>query len=311
MDIRQLKYFVTVVEEKTVTAAAKKLNMTQPPLTAQLHLLEEELGCSLFRHEGRRIVPTEGGEHLYRRALEILGMCESVKQEMADFKEGAAGTLRIGVISSIQGTLFSDWLKEYGKRCPNVSISIQSANTYQLLERVQSREIDIALIRTPFAGQGMDILRLRREPMMAVGDRKYFQGMPESGIGISALEHAPLIVYRRSKEIIESGFEAACRSPYFFCVNDDAAMTIRLAAEGLGVGLVPYSALSKPVESEMEVRTILADTLESEIVLACQNRHTLPQTALMFWQLIEQMEKDTDLRALTLPKAGLPRKYSR
>ena len=68
MELRQLRYFVTVVEEKTVTAAAEKLNMTQPPLTAQLKLLEKELNCSLFQRKGRRLQVTEAGKHFYQKA---------------------------------------------------------------------------------------------------------------------------------------------------------------------------------------------------------------------------------------------------
>lgn len=99
MDIRQLTYFVAAVEEKTITAAAEKLHMTQPPLTMQLHMLEDELGCKLFRRDGRTLSLTDAGQHFYSRALEIIGMCDSAKSEMNDYRSGNAGELRIGAIS--------------------------------------------------------------------------------------------------------------------------------------------------------------------------------------------------------------------
>ena len=101
MEIRQLIYFVTAVEEKTVTAAAEKLHMTQPPLTMQLHALEEELGCKLFRREGRTLCLTDAGQHMYRRATGILALCDDARREMSDYRLGTAGVLRIGVISSV------------------------------------------------------------------------------------------------------------------------------------------------------------------------------------------------------------------
>ena len=61
MELRQLRYFVAVVEEGTVTGAARRLRLSQPPLTMQLHSLEEELGCALFEREGRRLRLTEAG----------------------------------------------------------------------------------------------------------------------------------------------------------------------------------------------------------------------------------------------------------
>ena len=99
MELRQLRYFSAVVEEGTVTGAARRLNMTQPPLTAQLHALEEELGCTLFRREGRRLRLTDAGQTFYQRACTILGMCNATAAEMEHFQEGTAGTLRIGVVS--------------------------------------------------------------------------------------------------------------------------------------------------------------------------------------------------------------------
>ena len=113
MDLKQLKYFTTVVEEKTVTAAAKKLNMTQPPLTMQLHMLESELGVKLFRREGRLLHLTEAGEKMYTRSLEILGLLTNTAEEMKLFKSGVAGTLKIGIISSVQGTFFNELIKKY------------------------------------------------------------------------------------------------------------------------------------------------------------------------------------------------------
>ncbi len=88
MEIRQLRYFTAIVEEGTVIGAARRLNMTQPPLTAQLHSLEEELGCLLFRHEGRRLHLTEAGHTFYQRASTILGMCNATAAEMDNFRAG-------------------------------------------------------------------------------------------------------------------------------------------------------------------------------------------------------------------------------
>ena len=174
MDIRQLTYFVAAVEEKTITAAAEKLHMTQPPLTMQLHMLEDELGCKLFRRDGRTLSLTDAGQHFYSRALEIIGMCDSAKSEMNDYRSGNAGELRIGAISSVRGTLFTDWIKDYHDKYPYVKISVHSANTYQLLEQLRNREIDMAVIRTPFPAGYFETEYIRREEMSAIGNGKFF-----------------------------------------------------------------------------------------------------------------------------------------
>lgn len=289
MDIRQLRYFVTVVEEQTLTAAAKQLHMTQPPLTAQIHLLEEELGCKLFRHEGRRIYLTEAGQHFYSRAAEILGMCDSVKQEMQDYESGTFGTLRIGVISSVQGTLFANWIKNYRQRYPAVMIAIHSGNTYELLSRLQNRQIDLAIVRSPFSQDGLDILHIHRESMLAVGHASFFPDSASGTITISELASKPLILYRRWQKSVEACFEAYACSPRICCLNDDAKMTLLLTMQGLGVGLLHPSALEQEIVSPIELRTIPEASLSSEISLICQNERQLPKTAKLFWELIEEM----------------------
>lgn len=287
MDIRQLHYFITTVEEKTVTAAAKKLHMTQPPLTMQIHALEEELGCRLFRREGRTLVPTDAGKRFYKRASEVLGMCENIKEEMSDYKKGNAGTLRIGVISSVRGTLFTNSICEFHKKYPNVKISIHSANTYQLLESLQNNKIDIAITRTPFSAAKLDIQYLSKERISALGHKKYFKNVTSENLSMAELSKMPLIVYRRWQKIIEAAFEAHGYSPNIYCINDDAGMTLLLAEKGLGVGLLHPSAIGKIISSDMSSYELSEKSLISEIALVCRNRELLPEPAQLFWDLLK------------------------
>lgn len=289
MELRQLHYFVTVVEEKTVTAAAEKLNMTQPPLTMQLHALERELDCALFRREGRRLTLTDAGQHLYRRAVELLAMCDNMRQELTAFRSGALGTLRIGVISSVQGTLFADWMRAYHARYPDVRISVSSANTYQLLSTLQNRQIDMAIIRTPFAADGLDVSFLKEEQIQAVGDERFFEGFSGEAASLHELAQTPLIVYRRWRRIILSAFEAAGVRPNILCVNDDARMTLLLTMQGLGVGLLHPSALPARREPTMRVLPLPEPLLASRIALVCANRRALPEPAALFWRLAQEL----------------------
>ena len=76
MDLRQLRYYVTIVEEKSISAAAKKLYVSQPPLSMQLQQLEQELGCVLLERGPRRVRMTEAGRLLYERATALLRLAE-------------------------------------------------------------------------------------------------------------------------------------------------------------------------------------------------------------------------------------------
>ncbi|HIX38808.1 MAG TPA: LysR family transcriptional regulator [Candidatus Blautia pullistercoris] len=291
MDIRQLRYFTAIVEEGTLTGAARRLNMTQPPLTAQLRLLEEELKCPLFTRDGKRLHLTEAGHHFYERAQRILGMCDAAVTEMADFQEGAMGTLRIGVISSVKDQLFPRWICCFWKKYPNIRYEIYSANTYQLLEQLQNGQIDLALVRTPFSKTQMDILYIKKEPFLAIGHSSFFPCHKESALTVKDLENTPLILYRRWEEMLKMRFETEGISPRILCCNDDAQTTLALASLGMGVGLLPASGAPESLPSqaslEIELRFLKEKNLYSQIALVCRKKSQLPNSARLFWEMIE------------------------
>ncbi len=291
MDIRQLRYFTAIVEEGTLTGAARRLNMTQPPLTAQLRLLEEELRCPLFTRDGKRLHLTEAGHHFYERAQRILGMCDAAVTEMADFQEGAMGTLRIGVISSVKDQLFPRWICCFWKKYPNIRYEIYSANTYQLLEQLQNGQIDLALVRTPFSKTQMDILYIKKEPFLAIGHSSFFPCHKESALTVKDLENTPLILYRRWEEMLKMRFETEGISPRILCCNDDAQTTLALASLGMGVGLLPASGAPESLPSQtsldIELRFLKEKNLYSQIALVCRKKSQLPNSARLFWEMIE------------------------
>lgn len=289
MEIRQLRYFTAVVEEGTVIGAAKRLNMTQPPLTAQLHSLEEELGCNLFKHEGRRLHLTEAGHTFYQRACTILGMCNATAVEMENFRSGNTGTLRIGVVSSVQNTLFMEWITHFAEIHPNIRYEIYNSNTYQLLEQLRMDQIDLAIVRTPFSSPDTEILPLRKESIIAVGLDSYFNDACSFGetISLTNLAKKPLIIYRRWEGVLLSRFEAAGCTPLIRCCNDDAQTTLALAENGLGIGILPASAIYRLEKPHLTMRKVDDDELTTDIAVLCKSREQLPQVARLFWKMLE------------------------
>jgi DNA-binding transcriptional LysR family regulator len=287
MEIRQLVYFTAIVEEGTVTGAARRLHMTQPPLTAQLHALEQELGCCLFLHEGRRLCLTQAGRTFYERAREILGMCDAAQSELSDYGQGTAGTLRLGVVSSVGSTAFLGWLGDFAAQYPAVRYDLSAANTYQLLEQLRAGRLDIVLIRTPFSAPEMEVLPLRREDMLAVGAARYFADCPQDGaeprtVSLASLSDKPLILYRRWEPLLRSRFEAEGCVPQIFCRNDDAQTTLALAESDFGIGILPASALTDRAAKALTVRRISDAALTTEIAAVSRERGLLPQCARLF-----------------------------
>ena len=265
MDLRQIKYFIAVVEEGTVSGAARALHMSQPPLTAQMHALEDELGCALFEHVGRRLNITEAGRTFYARAKAIEALCADTRAEMADLSAGAAGVMHIGVISSVCGAEFIKWLTAFASEHPGVRYDLHEANTYQLITLLRERAIDLAIIRTPFAAPDMCISPIRRESMIIAGKGELLRDIKGSHATLSDLGGMPLLIYRRWERILREKFEQSGIVPRVVCVSDSALTTMSLAAAGLGAALVPASTLSGADYAGIAFRDITDADMSSEI----------------------------------------------
>ena len=236
VDIRQLLYFTTIAEEGSISAAAKKLHLSQPPLSYQMKLLEEELHLPLIERSARGIALTEAGRVLYKRAQGILELSELTRKEMLAMASGFTGTLHIGTVSSSGASLLGWRIPAFHQKHPQIGFAIHEGNTFELMEMLESGLIELAIVRTPFHNDQLNCLYLSPEPMIAAGAASFFPaGMPSGQpISLELLGHAPVILYRRFEKILLSLCEQKGITPQVFCIADDARTTLMWAEAGLG-----------------------------------------------------------------------------
>ena len=291
MELRQLHYFMAIVNEGNISKAAKALNMSQPPLSMQIRQLEEELGCTLLERSTRSIRLTEAGQILYRRAAAILGLCNSVHTELQDYQSGVGGTLHIGTVSSVGSTIFTGWLLSFHKNYPQVNYELFEANTYELIEKVRSGQIEIAMVRTPFNAPDLACVSLSEEQMVAVGRKEFFPEYLEESICLTDLAAQPLILYRRWEQILRDEFERGNRRPRIICTNDDARTTIHLAEAGLGVGIVPFSVLPMLSAEETVVCKLSNFRLNTRLSVIFRKNVFLSAVSQEFFQSVVNCSK--------------------
>ena len=287
MDIRQLRYFITVVNEGNISNAARALNMSQPPLSTQIRQLEEELGCALFDRNTRHIQLTDAGRLLYDRANTILDFLSTTQSELNDYKNGLSGTIRIGVVSSVSSTLFADWILRFHDDYPSIRFALMEGDTYDLIGKTRSRQIDLALVRTPFSAPDLASILLKNERLVALGQKKFFQNSQTAVLSLEELAALPLITYRRWENILKSEFQAKTSEPNFICINDDARTTVYLAGAGLGVGIVPASVAPLAFLGQVEVRAIGNLPLTTGISLVYRRDAYLSSVARLFIEFTE------------------------
>ena len=226
MDLKQLRYFMAIVEERQITAAARRLHMAQPPLSNQMKLLEEELGLTLFSRGPHHIELTDAGRLFAARAKELLEMAAATKRELRDFKQGLSGTLALGTVSSSGGILLQEGMRAFRETYPRVQFEIHDGNTYQLIELLEKGLIEIAIVRTPFNAAHFNCKYRKPEPMIAAMTEDLDWAPERESIRVEEMPGRPLILYRRFEQLLMDTFAAHDVTPDIVCRNDDARTTI-------------------------------------------------------------------------------------
>ncbi|WP_158094748.1 LysR family transcriptional regulator [Olsenella sp. An270] len=253
MNLKQLEYFVAIAEEGQITAAARRLHISQPPLSYELRELERELGTQLVRRGPRGVTPTEAGRLLYKRATRILAMATATAREVSSVGKGLTGTLCLAVCGSAAGLAPGARLAELAALAPDVSLELREGGVPEVLELVASGIAEVGVVRTPFSTQGLRTRYAPAEPLVAVMPPALEHG-DELTVLLAQLEGVPIVCDARTAT-------ALGREP--FCVTEDARSVCSCAAAGLGVGLVPRSLLTVCDTGPCYIKTLVEKDLES------------------------------------------------
>ena len=146
MEIRQLEYFRKIAETGSINAAAKLLNMSQPPLSYQLKLLEEELDVRLFDRSRQGVSLTEAGKLLYQRSGELLQFADSAKFEVT--QTGRRQVLRLGMTSTTVGPILPK-IAAFTNAHPDVSFEVHDGSTFSMMDLLLRGILDVSVVRTP------------------------------------------------------------------------------------------------------------------------------------------------------------------
>ena len=195
MDIRTMQYFLAVIREGTISAAAESLHVAQPSLSRQMKDLEEGLGVTLFERGNRRITLTEEGQVLRRRAEELMQLTQ---EEIAQVKHQLTGSIRIGAGESQAFRFFAETAATLLKEHPDVQLHITSGDTQDLMDELDNGLIDFALIFSDFDCEKYRSFQLPAVDRFGVLMRKDHPLASKPEIQMSELAGVPLMISRAS-----------------------------------------------------------------------------------------------------------------
>ena len=244
MELRTLRYFITVAQELNITRAAEKLNMSQPPLSNQIRGLEEELGVRLFIRGKRRLTLTDEGSLLLRRAVQLLDLADKTRQELATMKDGVSGTICLGMVEGRAPYLSARWIAGFREEFPLVRYSLWNGSSDDVLDRLHKGLADLAVIAAPYDTEHLEGFSVGREPWVAVISRNHpLARQPGDQLPLSALVGQPLIVPSRKSRIeaIRDWFGEIGAEPDILCEMSNYVDAVALAEQNVGVSIFPQT----------------------------------------------------------------------
>lgn len=245
MDIRTLSYFVTIAEELNITKAAEKLCMSQPPLSNQMKSLEEELDTTLFIRGKRHLQLTESGKLLYRHAKEILSLVDKTSEEVRAMAKGMHGKIAIGLVEGSAPIIAAEWIETFLKEHKNVQFTVVDGNSDELIQKLRSGLIDLAIITSPCDNTLLSSFKVGQEQMTAFMSKDNpLASLPGSTIDLAMLKDKALIVPSRESMVsmIYRWFKEIHIEPKIVCKMDNYLDVAALAGRNVGISLFPKTS---------------------------------------------------------------------
>jgi DNA-binding transcriptional LysR family regulator len=280
MELRHLRYFIAVAEEKHITRAAQRLGIQQPPLSLQIRALEQELDVQLFRRKPRGVELTDAGAEFLDRARAILDQVERATATTRRTARGEQGRVVVGFTSSAPFHPFVPRvIRAYREMSPLVSLVLEESGSSELVQALHNEEIDAAFIRSPVA----DVVGLTVRPLL---EERMVVAMPSGhplGKGANKAPPLPLSAFAKETFILYKRpggpglydtIITACRSAGFSPrVGQEAPRiisTLNLVAAGLGVSVVPESLRRLQMDGVVYRRLTDNSELSAPLILACR-----------------------------------------
>lgn len=271
MNLRQLRYFISIVENGSISSASKAVHIAQPVLSLHLKRLEEEFGCELVLRTPRGIVPTEYGIRLARRGKVLLDSASSMRDEVRGLHAEVTGSASIGIPSSLGTILTVPFVQAIRSRFPGIHLRIVEGLSGYMQKCIASGEVDMAVI---FGTSPPDFSTtyLTQENLSFLGPKDSPELEGRESVEMDFALDFPLVLPSRPHGVREEAERAALaqRSRLNVIVEVDALEQIKaLVASGIAFTMLSERyAYHGPMASKLKILPIVRPAIERTISLA-------------------------------------------
>lgn len=278
MELRHLRYFLAVAEEKHFGRAAELLRMAQPPLSQQIRQLEAELSTQLFERTTRRVDLTPAGELLMEQARQILSDVDSAKADVAEVGRGAAGVLHVGFAGTATYRLMPEIVRMARHELPEVRLHVVGEMlTPEMEEGLLANRLDAAVLRPPVSSPELHLDEIEQTPLAVALPLEHPLARDAGPVGAAELAGEDLVSYPRGSAVASVAAEVTRQAgfrPHIVQEATETSTLIALVAAGLGLCILPDSS-SLPMNAAIAIRR-LAPTVGIGLATAWRADTTSP-----------------------------------
>jgi DNA-binding transcriptional LysR family regulator len=298
VELRHLRYFVAVAEERHFGRAAERLHMAQPPLSQQIRRLEAELGATLLHRTTRSVELAPAGEVLLVRAREIIAAVDAAAEDARRAARGEFGRLAVGFTGSATYALLPQLAAALRSALPGVVLDLRG----ELLTPAQvggllDGTLDLGLLRPPVRERELAVEVLRREALVAVLPEAHPLADDDT-VDLEELAGEPFVMYpSHFRSVVHDAVEETCAAhgflPRVALEVSETSTLVSFVAAGLGVSLVPESVGHMTVHGAV-YRPLAREAAAVELAVAWRREDTTP----VLERALEIVRRD--LRAVAL-----------
>ncbi len=276
MDIRQLNYFIKVVELGSFSRAAAFLHIAQPALSRQIHGLEVELQERLLIRNGRGVTPTEAGERLFGHARTILDLFQRAHEDMENARLGRTGSVAIGMPGSLSSAISTALIRRLRAELPDAKVHILNGRSTQVQEWLLSGRLDMGVLFDAPNSPMLEVTELVEERL------HLFEPLAPGGanegpeITLAEVAEIPLIIYSRPnriREILENELGRMGRKLQVASELDSLEASFEMVHDGMGYTVASRRAgRMAGAARNLRVRKIVAPELALKVQIVQRTR---------------------------------------
>lgn len=284
MDLRQMRYFVMVANERNFTRAAKRLNIAQPPLSRQIQQLEAELGAQLFDRTERPLKLSPIGHLFYEQTVQILGRVDDMRSMIGRAAESGKRRFTVGFVASTIYARLPALIRKFRERAPDVDLNLVEIVSLDQIAALKEGRIDLGFGRIRFEDPAVRRTVLREEPLVAAVAASHPLAETAGAISLARLAREPLIIYPRAPrpsyaDQVLSLFHDQGLEPAIAQEARELQIAIGLVAAEEGICLVPESV--KQSRTDDVVYLPLIEPATSPIIMSQRAGDRSPDIDLM------------------------------